>query len=104
MFSNADHATRPSAGHGWHRPAVRAALEILPPAFEPVVVAYPPDRVLSYERLTELILDTTPDKGTVVLLGESFSGPLALMVAARRSVGLCAVVLCASFVRKRSSI
>jgi pimeloyl-ACP methyl ester carboxylesterase len=34
-----------------------------------------------------------------VLVGESFSGPLALMAAARRPAGLAAVVLCASFVR-----
>src|SRR5262245_48931485 len=59
-------------------------------------IALPPDRVLSYDELADLVRGALPP-GELVLLGESFSGPLALRLAAL--VQPAATILCASFVR-----
>jgi pimeloyl-ACP methyl ester carboxylesterase len=40
-----------------------------------------------------------PTNGSYVLLGESFSGPIAIRIAASRPPGLVGLVLCASFAR-----
>lgn len=67
-------------------------------ALELRVLRYPPDRFLSYAALEEQVAGALPTDGTpFALLGESFGGPLALRVAARRPPGLAAVVLAASF-------
>lgn len=59
-------------------------------------VAFPRDRVLSYDELSELVVEALPT-GPFVLVGESFSGPLALRVARRRRP--LGVALCAAMVR-----
>jgi pimeloyl-ACP methyl ester carboxylesterase len=71
----------------------------LPPELRPIVVAYPPDQALGYDELLPLVLQALPNSAPFIILGESFSGPLALMAAARSPKGLQAVILCASFVR-----
>ena len=78
-------------------------LEVLPAEWEPVVVRYPPDEALWYEELLEVVQAAIPADRPFVLPGESFSGPLALLMAAQLSDApgperLQAVVLCASFV------
>ncbi|HZV83017.1 MAG TPA: alpha/beta fold hydrolase, partial [Geobacteraceae bacterium] len=75
-------------------PFVRA----LPEWVKPLVVSYPGDRPLDYPGHLEIVMATLPHDGQFVLLGESFSGPLALMAAARRPRGLAGVILCATFV------
>lgn len=77
----------------------RPLLPFLSPEFQPVVVAYPPDRRLGYRELLPVVLAALPRSGPFLILGESFSGPLALLAAATRPAGLVGVVLCASFVR-----
>jgi pimeloyl-ACP methyl ester carboxylesterase len=61
------------------------------------VAAYPPDLPLDYDGLTDLAASRAPRQPYVVL-GESFSGPIAIEIAARdrRVTGL---VLVASFAR-----
>jgi pimeloyl-ACP methyl ester carboxylesterase len=59
-------------------------------------VAFPTDRVLSYDELVDFVSDSIPPP-PLVLLGESFSGPVALRLAARAQPA--AVILCASFIR-----
>lgn len=61
-------------------------------------VPLPRDRVLSYDELADLVRAAVPP-GRGVLLGESFSGPLALRLA--RQLEPVGVILCASFVRAR---
>ena len=46
-----------------------------------------------------MVQKAADEGGDFVVVGESFSGSLALMLATRRPVGLRGVVLCASFVR-----
>jgi pimeloyl-[acyl-carrier protein] methyl ester esterase len=71
----------------------------LPPTLRPNVLSYPADRVLTYDQLVPLVQKALPSSRPFFLLGESFSGPLALMVAAQAPPGLRGVILCASFVR-----
>lgn len=63
------------------------------------VVAYPRDRFLGYPALEDLVVRKLPRDRPFAILGESFGGPLALRVAARRPPGLVAVVLASSFHR-----
>ncbi len=73
-------------------------LAALPDSLRAVPIAYPTDAVLGYDELEELLAPLLPQE-PFALLGESFSGPLALRLAARCSPRLRAVVLVASFVR-----
>lgn len=63
------------------------------------VISYPADRPAGYDELLELVWEQLPVGEPFYVLGESFSGPLAVRVAARMPAGLRGVVLCASFVR-----
>ena len=56
-------------------------LRALPPALSPVVVAYPVDQPYGYAELLPLVEAAAPAGAEFVVLGESFSGPLALLLA-----------------------
>jgi len=75
-------------------PLVRA----LPPELSPVVVTYPGDAPLSYEELLPYARSFLPAGEPFILLGESFSGPLALRLAAANPSGLAGLILSAAFV------
>jgi pimeloyl-ACP methyl ester carboxylesterase len=64
-----------------------------------IVVAYPPDRPLGYVELEQLVLAQLPQDEDFILLGESFSGPLAVTIAAQQHPRLRAVVLVSTFAR-----
>ncbi len=66
-------------------------------ALDLVTLSYPADRFLSYAALEEYVAVRLPRGRPYALLGESFSGPLALRLGARRPAGLKAVILAASF-------
>jgi pimeloyl-ACP methyl ester carboxylesterase len=63
------------------------------------VLSYPTDQTLGYAELLPLVRAALPADTPYILVGESFSGPLALMVAAGNPPGLRGVVLVATFVR-----
>ncbi len=63
------------------------------------IVRYPRDRVTSDEELTAIARDALPNTTPYALLGESFSGPIAIRLAAERPQQLHALVLCCSFAR-----
>lgn len=71
----------------------------LPAAWRVVVVAYPADAGLGYDELTSLALSAIPVDGAVVLLGESFSGPIAIRLAAELGLRVQALILCCTFAR-----
>ena len=64
------------------------------------VVRYPGQQVLGYDELELLVHTQLPTQEPFVLLGESFSGPLAISIAASRPAGLRGLVLCCSFARR----
>lgn len=70
-----------------------------PSGWDTRVVSYPRDPDMGYAELLPLVLDALPTDRPFVLLGESFSGPLAVQAATRQLPGLKGVVLCASFVQ-----
>jgi pimeloyl-ACP methyl ester carboxylesterase len=72
----------------------------LPAHIRAVAVNYPTNSRLSYEQLLPIVMAAVPKDEPFVLFGESFSGPLALMVAATGPVNLRGVVLCATFVSR----
>lgn len=75
-------------------------LRCLPPRLEPIVVPYPLDRPSTYGELEGLVRDTLPtDDEPYAILGESFSGPVAIGLAASEPRGLVALILSCSFAR-----
>jgi len=84
-------------------------LDGTPTLFEPLIdalaapsttVQYPDALPSDYEALLPHVLNALPSDKPFILLGWSFSGPLALMAAATKPPGLLGVVLAASFVEK----
>ena len=63
------------------------------------VIAYPRDQAMDYAALAPFVRAALPKDAPFVLLGESFSGPLALQVASSAPRGLQGVVLSTSFAR-----
>jgi pimeloyl-[acyl-carrier protein] methyl ester esterase len=72
---------------------------VLPPDFKPVVVAYPDDPSLSYVELEALARAALPHDEPYLVLGESFSGPIAISIAASNPPGLLGLILCVTFAR-----
>jgi pimeloyl-ACP methyl ester carboxylesterase len=64
-----------------------------------LIVAYPKDQPLGYNELEALVLAALPCNQPFILLGESFSGPIAMRIAARSPAGLVAVILCGTFAK-----
>ncbi len=63
------------------------------------VVIYPRDEPLGYGELEALVRAALPTDRRYFLLGESFSGPLAIRIAADPPRGLAGVILCGTFAK-----
>lgn len=63
------------------------------------VVRYPTAASGGYSELEAVARAHLPTAGPYVLLGESFSGPIAISLAASHPPGLAGLVLCCTFVR-----
>jgi len=63
------------------------------------VIDYPTDVALAYEDLLPLVRARLPQDRPYVLLAESFSGPLGLMLAAEAADRLCGLILCCTFAK-----
>ena len=74
-------------------------LRELSPEIVPQVVPLPNHFPMGYDALVPVVSSCLPATAPYFLLGESFSGPLSLMIAATRPTGLHGVILCASFIR-----
>lgn len=74
-------------------------VRILPAEVQPVIVSYPLDRELGYADLLPIVKAALPRGEDFFLAAESFSGPLAVEIAAEALPRLKGVVLCASFVK-----
>lgn len=62
-------------------------------------IAYPADAPLGYDGLEEFVRPRLPSGTPFVLLGESFSGPLAIRIAAEPPPALRGLVLSTTFAR-----
>ncbi|SEE71147.1 Pimeloyl-ACP methyl ester carboxylesterase [Rhizobiales bacterium GAS191] len=68
------------------------------PADLPVkVIAYPADPEMGYDELTAYASSQLPD-GPLILLGESFSGPIAILLARKFHYRVEGLILAASFI------
>jgi pimeloyl-ACP methyl ester carboxylesterase len=63
------------------------------------VVRYPPNTALGYRALEDIARACLPTTEPYVILGESFSGPIAVSLAASAGPLLKGLILCASFVK-----
>ncbi len=77
---------------------LRACLD---PAVPLQAIAYPAKTFLSYPQLTEFVRENLPG-GPLLLLGESFSGPVAIELAAAEAKRVAGVILSTTFVRSPS--
>jgi pimeloyl-[acyl-carrier protein] methyl ester esterase len=62
------------------------------------VARYPVDREMSYPEYATLVLDTFAPDEPFVIVAESFSGPIAVLVASSHPPTLAGIVLCNTFV------
>lgn len=60
------------------------------------VIAYPMDVPLGYDALVQYVTERLPP-GRFVILGESFSGPVAIEIAAREAARTAGLILAVSF-------
>jgi pimeloyl-ACP methyl ester carboxylesterase len=74
---------------------VRSRLAVKRPA---VIIDYPTDRKLGYGELADLVRGRLPE-GRFVVLGESFSGPIAIEIAAALPERVAGLILAVSFAR-----
>ncbi len=66
--------------------------------FNSVTVSYPPIEGLGYAALAEIARRSLPSEGKFIILGESFSGPIAVMLASAKPAGLVGMILCSTFI------
>lgn len=76
-----------------------AFIAALGTSFEVQQVQYPPHEPLGYDALEPLARRALPVEGTSFVLGESFSGPLAVRLAAANPGKVAGIILCGSFLR-----
>jgi len=69
------------------------------PRLDTTIVSYATQLPQGYDELVRVVRSLLPTDRRFVLLGESFSGPIAIRIAANPPRGLVGVILCASFAR-----
>ncbi len=77
----------------------RPFLASLPPHIRPVVVCYPPSGANHYRALLDIVTSKVADIPEFFILGSSFSGPLAIMLAAAHPARVRGIILSATFLR-----
>lgn len=77
----------------------RPFLSLLPGWIRPVVVCYPPTGPNDYETLLRLVREQVAGLPAYFVLGSSFSGPLAIMLAAAEPDRVRGMILSATFLR-----
>jgi pimeloyl-ACP methyl ester carboxylesterase len=78
----------------------RLFVQALGSSLDTQIVTYPVDRLLGYTELETLVRAALPTDRRYVVLGESFSGPIAIRIAADPpSAGFAGVILCVTFAK-----
>jgi pimeloyl-ACP methyl ester carboxylesterase len=78
---------------------LRPLVASLPPSVDPFVVGYPTGGSQEYRDLLDVVREGTRHLASFYLLGWSFGGPLALMLAAAEPDRIKGVILVSTFVR-----
>lgn len=63
-----------------------------------IILTYPPDKALTYNELCEHLESQLPDD-RFVLFGESFGGPLAMLLSEKAGPKLAGIILCVTFIK-----
>jgi pimeloyl-ACP methyl ester carboxylesterase len=74
-------------------------LRVLDSDIDARIVPYPVDQPLGYAELEALVRARLPTDRRFVLLGESFSGPIAIRIAADPPPELAGIILCVTFAK-----
>lgn len=61
---------------------LRPFVDLLPNGIDVKVISYPEDTYLTYEQLAERVLGVVPRSEPYVIIAESYSGPVACLIAA----------------------
>lgn len=72
-------------------------IDALPSDVEPIVITYPLDEKLTYSALCDYVMKRLPKDEDYVLLGESFSGPIAYAIALLNPKNMKSAIFVASF-------
>lgn len=78
---------------------LNAFAQTLGAALTTKIISYPTEIASSYAELERVARAALPTDKPYVLIGESFSGPIAISLAASAPAGLRGLVLCATFAR-----
>jgi hypothetical protein len=76
---------------------LRPFVKLLPSGIDARVVSYPQDIYLTHGQLAKRVMDVVPRNEPYVIIAESYSGPIACLLAAHSVGDLQAVVFVASF-------
>ncbi len=80
---------------GLFKPLIDSA----PTEYNVVAISYPTQQKLSYSELKNIVLEKVSQmEPPFILVGESFSGPLSLMVSQEKPKGLIGIVMVATFI------
>lgn len=72
---------------------------VKPSTFQLLTLDYPVDVPLGYDELARLVRSRLPQDRPYVLLAESFSGPIGLMLATEALPGMRGLILCCTFAK-----
>ena len=74
-----------------------------PQASRITVIPYPTDRHIPFNQLGDYLAPLLPNDKPLAILGESYSGPVALSLAARGDINIQKLILVASFAKYPAS-
>lgn len=77
----------------------RRFVEAVGASVDTQIVAYPTDQPLGYAELEALVRKDLPSDRSYAVLGESFSGPIAVRLGASPPAGMVGLILCVTFAK-----
>ena len=90
-------------GLDWTGILFKPFLSALPIHTDSLIIDYPANEKLSYSELVNYVIDQLPNE-KVVLVGESFSGPIAYQVALLKPDKVVSVIFVATFLNNPRNI
>jgi len=72
---------------------------VIPPEVDTVIIEYPRDKILSKNDLVDVVYNQIPKDRPIVILAESFAGPLVINLLKHQKFDLKGIIFCATFAR-----